>query len=142
MADFMTPLTAEFYFLSRHIVADATALLFGDGKKFQATPDEERLLGVALRCIAEPQCNLAPLLGQQPSIPTGHPHPSIRRALVKQVLAKKPVNETDAAMQELASQMLRNIEFLWTEFESVLRSPQGAGLIKSIRKARAERLSK
>jgi hypothetical protein len=142
MADFMLPLTAEFYFLSRQIVTDATALLFGDGRKSQATPDEDRLLEVALRCMAAQQCDFASSLNQQPSIPTGHPHPNIRRALVKRVLTKGPVDDTDAAMQALASQMLRNVEHLWIQVEGSLRSPDAAGLIESIRKTRSERQSR
>jgi hypothetical protein len=142
MTDFMMPLTAEFYFLSRHIVADAIAILFGDGEKSEATPDENRLLDVALRCIAAQQCNLASALNQQPSIPIGHPHPSIRRTLVRNVLTKRPSNDTDSAMQALASQMIRNVEYLWSEVEGALRSPEAAGLIESIRKAKSERLSK
>lgn len=138
IADYLLPLTPDFYFLVRQIVDDATNLLFGNGEKSKPTKEENRLLALALGCIEMPGCKLAVTLRASPPLPAGHPHPSIRRAIVSQVLSRRPTNETDEAMQALASQMTRNATHLWARVEAVLRDPQAAELLESIRQKKAQ----
>jgi hypothetical protein len=138
MADYMLQLTPQFYFRARQLILDAKSLLLGEGNLGQPMAIEDRLLGIALHCIAEPKCNLALELHEQGNLPAGHPHPAIRRQFVSSVLDKSPENETDRAMRELASLMLRNIDFLWDRLSLNLSRPEAAPLINSIRDAKAK----
>jgi hypothetical protein len=136
MADYMLPLTPQLYFRASELILDARSFLLGELVVLKPSQDEYSLLAAALACVSQPSCGLAKTLRSNGNVPTGHPHPAIRREFVRTVLEKAPENATDDAMQVLSSLMLKNMDFLWDQLTTALRKPEAAPLIESIRKAK------
>lgn len=139
IADPLLWFTPEFYFFGKDLVD--SVLLILDGREDGSEPSaiERNLLAAVESCMQHADCNLSKTLHKFESVPNGHPHPQIRRALVEMVL-RRPAkqNEGELAMQSLAKQMIRNAEYLGDEVRSALRNPVMRELVS---RARAERAS-
>lgn len=135
VADYMLTATPEFYFLIKHIMNEARDIFFTDTKPHTQNMDEFPLLEIVTSCARKDNCSLSDTLSKQPSLPMGHPSSAFRRAFVKALLEDNHSSrsETRRAMTELATQMARNIEYLWNSISTKLRSSEAEPLIKKIR---------
>lgn len=129
--------TPEFYFFARELIDAALSILGGEETLPGPSDQERKLFAVAESCIQTTGCDLRANLLDTKLKPVGHPHPEIRRNLVKIVL-RRPSNqsETEVAMQALADKMLRNAEYLGEQVISGLRNPEMRELVN---RARIER---
>jgi hypothetical protein len=140
MAEYMLIATPEFYFLARQILNEAHAIFFNDRQVNTQSGEELRLLKVAIDCTRNIECHLADVLSKQVGIPKKHPNSTIRREFARVLLEDNDNSrdETKQAMNALASQMIRNIDYLWNNVSTKLRSPEAAGLIQQVRDKRAK----
>ena len=138
MAEYMLVATPQFYFLARQILNEAHDIFFGDGQLRPKSVEEPRFLKIAIDCAKKNTCRLVEVLGQQSGLPMGHPNSVIRRDFARTILQDdhKPRNETERAMITVASLMVRNIDYLWNDASTKLRSPEAAELIKLVRDKR------
>lgn len=139
LADYLMTSTPQFYFLARRIVRDADSLFSQTLAAPSPDPRELELLTVAGKCILTEACKLRETLVHEGRIPAGHPHPAIRQQFAKLVLSKEPTNQDDMAMQQLAVQMLGNIDYLWSQMSRKLRLPEAAPLLEAVRRTREEK---
>ena len=137
IADPLLRATPEFYFFTRELVDAALSILDGEETVPGPSDQERRLFAVAESCIQTAGCDLRAKLLDTKLKPVGHPHPEIRRNLVR-VVIRRPANqnENEVAMQALADQMLRNAEYLGEQVKSALRNPE---MINLVNRARIER---
>jgi len=140
VAEYLLTATPQFYFIARQIVTEANDIVFNNGQIRPQDSGEPNLLKIAINCTKNNKCDLADTLSRQANLPQGHPSPGIRKEFAGVLLEENvaSADESKTAMTTLATQMNRNIDYLWRNVRTHLQSPAAASLIKSVREKRSK----